>query len=116
MSDLEVTTVNDGRVVVAEAAVTQLRTRLHGEVILPGDAGYDSTRRVFNGMVNKRPALIVRCAGAADVISAVTFARNHDLLVSVRAGGHNIAGKAVADGGLMIDLAQMRSVQVDLPR
>jgi hypothetical protein len=113
MSDLEVTTVNDGRVVVAEAAVTQLRTRLHGEVILPGDAGYDSTRRVWNGMVDKRPALIVRCAGAADVIGAVTFARDHDLLVSVRAGGHNIAGKAVAEGGVMIDLAGMRSVQVD---
>jgi hypothetical protein len=113
MASLEVTTVNDGRVVVAEAAVTRLRTTLHGEVILPGDAGYDSTRRVWNGMVDKRPALIVRCAGAADVIHAVTFARDHGLLVSVRAGGHNIAGKAVAEGGVMIDLARMRSVLVD---
>src|SRR5262245_6297464 len=113
MSDLEVTTVNNGRVVVAEAAVTRLRTRLHGEVILAGDAGYDSTRRVWNGMVDKRPALIVRCAGVADVIDTVTFARDHDLLVSVRAGGHNIAGKAVAEGGLMIDVARMRSVEVD---
>src|SRR5262245_42156265 len=110
MSDLEATTINKGRVVVAEAAVTKLRSRLHGHVILPGDAGYDSTRRVWNGMVDKRPALIVRCAGAVDVIRAVTFARDHDLLVSVRAGGHNIAGKAVADGGLMIDLAPMRGV------
>src|SRR4029450_2218020 len=79
----------------------------------PGDAGYEGIRRVWNGMVDKRPALIVHCAGAADVIGAVTFARDHDLLVSVRAGGHNIAGKAVAEGGLMIDLARMRSGQVD---
>jgi hypothetical protein len=73
MSNLEVTTVNNGRVVVAEAAITRLRNRLRGEVILPGDAGYEGIRRVWNGMVDKRPALIVRCAGAADVIGAVTF-------------------------------------------
>src|SRR4029450_6240894 len=113
MSNLEVTTVNNGRVVVAEAAITRLRNRLRGEVILPGDAGYEGIRRVWNGMVDKRPALIVRCAGAADVIGAVTFARDHDLLVSVRAGGHNIAGKAVAEGGLMIDLARVGRVQGD---
>lgn len=113
MSDLEVTTIDNGRIVVTAAAVTQFRTKLRGELILPSDAGYDSSRRVFNGMVDKRPALIVRCAGAIDVIAAVRFARDHELLVSIRAGGHNIAGKAVCDGGLMIDLARMRGVQVD---
>jgi FAD/FMN-containing dehydrogenase len=90
-----------------------LRARLRGELLFPGDARYDNARRVWNGMVDKRPALIVRCSGVADVIGAVTFARAHNLLVSVRAGGHNIAGKAVCDGGLMIDLSGMRSVRVD---
>jgi len=86
---------------------------VQGELLRPGDEGYEETRKVWNGMIDKRPALIVRCRGLADIIAAVTFAREHNVLVSVRGGGHNIAGKAVCSGGLMIDLSRMRSVQVD---
>jgi len=113
MSDLQATTITGGHTVLEEAAVQHLKASLRGELLLPGDARYDDTRKVWNGMINKRPALIVRCAGVADVIDTVKFARNHNLLVSVRGGGHNIAGKAVCTGGLMIDLSRMRSVQVD---
>ncbi|TMJ44877.1 MAG: FAD-dependent oxidoreductase, partial [Alphaproteobacteria bacterium] len=77
------------------------------------DGGYDEARTVWNGMINRRPALIARCTGAADVIAAVRFARTHGLLVSVRGGGHNITGNAVCEGGLMIDLSPMKSVRVD---
>lgn len=87
--------------------------RIRGEVLGPNDAGYDAARKVWNGMVDKRPGLIVRCAGTADVMVAVRFARKHDVEVSVRGGGHNIAGKSVSEGGLMIDLSGMRSVHVD---
>jgi len=90
-----------------------LQNRVQGEVLRPSDEGYEEARKVWNGMVDKRPALIARCTGLADVIAAVTFAREHNLLVSVRGGGHNIAGKAVCSGGLMIDLSRMRRVQVD---
>jgi FAD/FMN-containing dehydrogenase len=93
--------------------VRQLQSSLRGELLLPSHAKYEETRKVWNGMVDKRPALIARCAGAADVTTAVTFAREHELLVSVRGGGHSIAGKAVCNGGLMIDLSRMRDIQVD---
>ena len=86
---------------------------VRGEVIVPGDDAYDVQRRVWNAMIDRRPGAIVRAAGAGDVVAAVRFAREHDLLVSVRGGGHNVAGKAVADGALMIDLSAMRAVQVD---
>ena len=95
------------------AAVEKLKPELRGELLLPTDEGYDSARKVFNAMIDKRPAAIARCARAADVISAVNFARAHDLLVSVRGGGHNIAGNAVCDGGLMIDLSRMKGIGVD---
>jgi FAD/FMN-containing dehydrogenase len=113
MSALQTTTITGGHTILEEAAVQKLKASLRGELLLPSDASYDETRKVWNGMIDKRPALIVRCAGVADVIDTVKFARDHDLLVSVHGGGHNIAGKAVCDGGLMIDLSLMRSVQVD---
>ena len=96
-----------------EATLQHFRAGLRGTLILPGDASYDAARTLWNGMIDKRPALIVRCAGVADVISAVQFARIHHLLVSVRGGGHNIPGNAVCDDGLMIDLSGMKSVRVD---
>jgi FAD/FMN-containing dehydrogenase len=96
-----------------EATLQHFRAGVRGALIRPGDASYDAARTVWNGMIDKRPALIVRCAGAADVISAVQCARTHRLLVSVRGGGHNIPGNAVCDGGLMIDLSGMKSVRVD---
>lgn len=90
-----------------------LRSQIRGQVLLPGETGYDAARTIWNAMIDRKPALIVRCAGVADVIRSLAFARDHDLLLSVRGGGHNIAGNAVCDGGLMIDLSLMRSVRVD---
>jgi FAD/FMN-containing dehydrogenase len=84
-----------------------------GQVVQPGDAAYDEVRRVHNGLVDKRPALIARCAGTADVVAAVNAARMHGWEVSVRGGGHNVAGTAVTDGGLMIDLSAMKGIHVD---
>jgi FAD/FMN-containing dehydrogenase len=89
-----------------------LAERLTGEVITPEDPAYESARQVWNGMIDKRPALIARCSGAADVGAAVRFAAEHDLPHAVRGGGHNVAGTAVIDGGLVIDLSAMRGVQI----
>ncbi|HSW49712.1 MAG TPA: FAD-binding oxidoreductase [Bryobacteraceae bacterium] len=91
----------------------ELRVRLRGEVIQPEDAAYESARKVYNGMIDKRPRMIVKCADVADVIQAVLFARNADMLVAVRGGGHNGAGLAICDNGLVIDLSRMRSTHVD---
>ncbi|MBI2468068.1 MAG: FAD-binding oxidoreductase [Candidatus Rokubacteria bacterium] len=113
MADVRVTTTAGGETVLREGTVAAFKSRLRGELLRPGHTGYDDARKVWNGMIDKRPALIVRCAGVGDVVDAVRFAREHDLLVSVRCGGHNIAGKAVCDGGLMIDLSRMRDIQVD---
>jgi FAD binding domain/Berberine and berberine like len=97
-------------------AARGLRAAVHGTVLLPGDDGYDSARRVFNAMIDKRPALIIRCAGTADVIRGVDFARTHELPLSVRGGGHGVAGRAVCDGGVMLDLSPMKGVRVDPAR
>jgi FAD/FMN-containing dehydrogenase len=113
MATLPAITTTGGHTVLGETAVRQLEACLRGELLLPSNDRYEETRKVWNGMVDKRPALIARCAGAADVIAAVTFAREHDLLVSVRGGGHSVAGKAVCNGGLMIDLARMKEIQID---
>ncbi len=113
MADVTVTTAAGGETVLKDATVAAFSSHLRGEVLRPGHNGYEGARKVWNGMIDKRPALIVRCSGVGDVVDTVRFAREHDLLVSVRGGGHNIAGKAVCDDGLMIDLSGMRSVQVD---
>jgi FAD/FMN-containing dehydrogenase len=84
-----------------------------GEVVVPGDAAYEEARRVHNGMIDRRPALVARCRGTADVQAAVRFARERGLEIAVRGGGHNVAGNAVCDGGLVIDVSAMRSVHVD---
>ncbi|MEZ4868582.1 MAG: FAD-binding oxidoreductase [Caldilineaceae bacterium] len=99
-----------------ETTVATLRSNLRGDLLTPEDAGYDETRRIWNAMIDRRPALIARCTGAVDVIEAVNFARAHDLPVSIRGGGHNVAGYALCDGGLMIDLARMNGVWVDPQR
>ena len=91
----------------------QLRERFRGALLRPGEEGYDEARRVWNGAVDRRPALIARPAGADDVATAVRFAREHDLLVSVRGGGHSVAGHGVGDGVLMIDLSLLKAVRVD---
>jgi hypothetical protein len=90
-----------------------LRTSFRGRLILPSDPQFDEARRVWNGTIDRRPALIAQCSGAADVITAVKFAAHHDLLVAVRGGGHSIPGHSVCDGGLVIDLSAMRGVVVD---
>lgn len=90
-----------------------LRSKVKGAVIVPGDGAYEDARRVWNAMVDRRPALIVRCADATDVAPAITFARQNDLDISVRGGGHHIAGHSVCEGGLVIDFSGMKSVRVD---
>ena len=97
----------------SESAVAALRPNLGGTVILPGAATYDAARRVHNGLIDRRPAVIVQCRGTADVQAAVRAAREHGFEIAVRGGGHNVAGNAVCDGGLVIDLSEMRAVQVD---
>jgi FAD/FMN-containing dehydrogenase len=86
---------------------------VRGDVLRPGDSGYDEARAIWNGLFDRKPALIVRCSGVADVVDSVNFAREHDLLLSIRGGAHNVAGNAVNDGGLVIDLSRMRGIRVD---
>ena len=113
MTDLTVRTLNALAKNISQDTVAALRGKLRGVVALPGEDGYDAARTIWNAMIDRRPGLVVRCLGAADVAHAVTFAREEKLLVAVRAGGHNIAGHAVCDGGLLIDLSLMKSVNVD---
>ncbi|HEY3618433.1 MAG TPA: FAD-binding oxidoreductase [Candidatus Sulfotelmatobacter sp.] len=95
------------------ATVENLKKMVRGAVLCPGQDGYDTARTLPNAMIDRRPAFIARCTGAADVIACVRFAREHDLVVSVRGGGHSVAGKSVCDGGLMIDLSVMKGIRVD---
>jgi FAD/FMN-containing dehydrogenase len=113
MADVRIITSDGGDTILEAAAVENFADSLRGRLVQPGDGGYDEARRVWNGMIDRRPALIARCAGPADVIAAVRFAREHSLLVSVKGGGHNITGNAVCEGGLMIDLSPMKSIRVD---
>jgi FAD/FMN-containing dehydrogenase len=94
-------------------AVPQLGEGFKGEVIAPGDPGYDDARAVWNGSIDKRPALIVRPRGAADVIDAVNYAREEGLPLAVRCGGHNVAGNGTVDGGVLVDLSSLKGVHVD---
>ena len=94
-------------------AVAGLAERVRGPMLTPGDPGYDDARAIWNGLIDRRPALIVQCSGAADVVDAVNFAREQGLTLSIKAGGHNVAGNAVNDGGIVLDLSQMRGVTVD---
>jgi FAD/FMN-containing dehydrogenase len=101
---------------IDEPGVAELRARFRGSLLRSGDPDYEQARRVWNGMIDRRPALIVRCAGAADVIRAVDLARERGLPLAVRGGGHNVAGNAVCDGGLVIDLSGMKAIRVDPAR
>lgn len=98
---------------VDQKALDQFKASFHGDLIQPADAAYEEARKVYNGMIDKRPGLIARCVDAEDVISAVNFGRDHGLLIAVRGGGHNGAGLGTCDDGLVIDLSRMNSVQVD---
>jgi FAD/FMN-containing dehydrogenase len=97
---------------VDQSAIEKFKASLRGELLRPGDPGYDDARKIWNGMIDKRPALIARCAGVADVIHCVNFG-HASMLVAVRGGGHNISGNAICEGGLVIDLSRMKSVRVD---
>jgi FAD/FMN-containing dehydrogenase len=116
MSSIEVVTTAGGDGALDESVIEEFSAGLRGDLLRPGDDGYDDARTIYNAMIDNRPALIARCAGVADIIGAVNFARTNDLLVSVLGGGHNVSGNAVCDGGLMIDLSPMKSVRVDLER
>jgi hypothetical protein len=101
---------------ISPSAIDKFKASLRGPLLQTCDAGYDEARKIWNGMIDKRPALIARCTGVADVILCVNFARENDLLVAVRGGGHNVAGNAVCDGGLVIDLTRMKGIRVDPAR
>jgi FAD/FMN-containing dehydrogenase len=90
-----------------------LRANFRGELLRPKDEAYDAARKIWNGSIDKHPGLIARCTGTADILAAVRFAREHGLLVAVRSGGHNVAGNAVCDGGMVIDLSRMKGIRVD---
>jgi FAD/FMN-containing dehydrogenase len=113
MNDLSLTNLESGTTTVSAAEIEALATQLRGNILTENDEDYNSARSIWNAMVDRRPGIIVRCAGAADVVRAVNFSRDHGLLLAVRSGGHNIAGNAVCEGGVTIDLSRMKSVRVD---
>jgi FAD/FMN-containing dehydrogenase len=110
---MSVMATDEGNATEFAAAVENLQSSLRGETLTQQDDGYDAARAVWNAMIDRRPRLIVRCKGTADVIDAVNFARDQNLPIAIRGGAHNVAGHAVCDGGVMIDLSLMRSVWVD---
>jgi len=112
-ADLPILSRTGKQLILTGAEVSELRSGLHGSLLLNGDEGYEQARHVWNGAFDRHPAAIVRCADAADVVNAVQFAGTHDLLVAVRGGGHSLPGHSVCEGGLMIDLAPLQDVQVD---
>jgi hypothetical protein len=113
MVEIRIRTTAGDDTTLAQGALSELSGQLSGTLIRRGDEGYDEARSIWNGMLDKRPALIARCLNVDDVVATVTFARRHDLLVSVRGGGHNVAGTSLCDDGLVIDLSLMNGVEVD---
>jgi FAD/FMN-containing dehydrogenase len=112
-SDVNAVGLDGRQLTLKVAAIEDLRAGLRGEVLLAGDSGYDAARRLWNAAFDRRPALIARCDGAADVIRALAFARSTGLLTAVRGGAHSLSGQSVCDGGLVIDLSRMGSVHID---
>jgi FAD binding domain/Berberine and berberine like len=112
-AELAATSLAGAPTTLSLAAIRDLRAKLRGELLIAGDEGYDTARRIWNAMIDRRPALIARCASPSDIVQAIGFAREHDLLVAVRGGGHSLSGQSVCDGGIMIDCSPMQSVRVD---
>ncbi|HEX6924828.1 MAG TPA: FAD-binding oxidoreductase [Longimicrobiaceae bacterium] len=110
---LSIRTLDGSSTRLDAAVLDRLRSRLKGDLLTASSPDYESARSIWNGMIDRRPALIIRCRGSDDVVQAVRLARDHRLLVAVRGGGHNIAGNAVCDGGLVVDLSPMKEVRVD---
>ena len=113
VDDVAAVTGAGGKVTLGKSAVQELRDSLRGALLLPGQPGYDEARRVLNASIDRHPALVVQPTGAADVRTAVSFARQHDLLLAVKCGGHSYAGKSTCEGGMQLDLSRMRGVHVD---
>jgi len=113
MTEIRLASLQGGPITFESDAIARLCQTLRGNVCLAEEPGYDEARTIWNAMIDRHPGAVVRCRGAADIIRAVRFAREHGLLTAVRGGGHNIAGNAVCEGGLLIDLSLMRSVRVD---
>jgi FAD/FMN-containing dehydrogenase len=113
MTSLTLTTLDGGQRTIGNGALHSLQQQLAGHALTPGQAGYDDARTIWNAMIDRRPGLVVHCTTAADVANALAFAAEHHLLLAIKGGGHNIAGNAVCDGGLMLDLSPMRKVEVD---
>jgi len=112
-TDIAAVTGNGSKVVLEKAAIDELRASLRGALLLPGEPGYEQARKVLNASIDRHPALVVQPSGAADVCTAVSFARQHDLLLAVKCGGHSYAGKSTCEGGMQIDLSRFRAVRVD---
>ena len=112
-ADIAAIKLNGGSILIPKAAVADLRARLRGPLLVPGQEGYEQARRIWNHMIDRHPAVIARCAGPADVAAAVEFAREHELLLAVRGGGHSFPGYSSCDGGLVVDLSTMHGVRVD---
>jgi len=114
MAEFPVSDRSGNQILLSDAKLSSLRSQLTGDLLVAGNSEYDQTRTVWNAMVDQRPGLIARCLSTADVVTAVHFARSNDLLVSVKSGGHNIAGKSVATNSFTIDLSQMKGIEVDV--
>ena len=113
LSSITATKLSGQQTVIEQAAVKELRDSLQGQLLMPGNGAYDVARKLWNGMIDKHPALIAFCANAADIGNAVSFARDHELLVAIKGGAHSFSGKSSCDGGLMIDLSGMKGIEVD---
>jgi FAD/FMN-containing dehydrogenase len=114
MPEIKVRTIEGGTLALSQADTDALNASTRGVVMAPQDPGYESARTIWNGMIDRHPALIVRCIGVADVVSAVKFARERGLALSIKGGGHNISGLAVSDGAMMLDMSHMKGVCVDV--
>jgi FAD/FMN-containing dehydrogenase len=113
MNTVSIKTIDGSQAAIELSAVEELKANFRGIILLAGDHGYESSRKIWNGMFDKKPAIIARCVGTSDVVNAIKFARENRILLSVKGGGHNSAGTASCDDGIMIDLSLMRRVTVD---
>src|SRR5699024_955677 len=113
MDTLQATHLDETTTQLNQEDVKAFGNQLRGKLLKPGDEGYDEACVIYNGMIQKKPGLIARCQNAGDVISSVNFAREHDLLLAIRSGGHNGPGLGTCDGGLVIDLSPMKGIRVD---
>ena len=113
MMQIEARTILDREIDLASDDIAKLKARLRGPLLQAGEPGYEESRTVWNAMIDRKPAMIVRCRGVSDIRRALDFAQEHGILTAIRGGGHNIAGNALCDAGMVIDLSALRSVRID---